>query len=565
MILQSLVALARREQLVKHPAYAEGKLHGVLVVDDGGKLLSFVPLLDDKGKPKVELLPRPPKRTVAIDPTFAWDNAKYVLGRGEFHNEKAGKRAVECREAFAAKIREAAVITGDSGLAAVAAFFDRIDENLERLDEFAPGMKWTGSENLAFQRHADAPLRIYESQAVRDFLEGGRTESAPARCLVTGTLAAPARLHGSIKRVPEAQTSGAALVSFNAPAFGSHGLAQGSNAPVSEDAATAYVAALNWLLAENADRPYRYGVRISADSVLLFWTRDAHPDVDGFAMLLGPRGEDAVRAAEAPWRGLAPSELDETAFYTLVIGGNAARVVIRDWFQSTMSAVKASLRRYFDDIAIGNKEEPLPIVRLVEALRPPGKEGRLPSETATRIFLAALRGTPFPRELLRTALVRYRVGEQSPVQARARCAMIKAVLRRLPASSAPWAKEVSVSLDENSTQVPYLLGRLFAVMERLQGTALPGINSTIRDLYFGAASMTPVVVFPRLVRLSLHHAAKAEGKGVKFEKTKSNIMAALPSSGFPARLSLEEQGLFAIGYYHQREDFFKGKDAEHHE
>jgi CRISPR-associated protein Csd1 len=141
----------------------------------------------------------------------------------------------------------------------------------------------------------------------------------------------------------------------------------------------------------------------------------------------------------------------------------------------------------------------------------------------------------------------------------ARCALVKATLSRLPYDGgAPL--EVSVSLDENSTRVPYLLGRLFAVLERLQGAAQGDINATIRDRWFGAASSTPAIVFPRLLRLSVHHAAKADSGGW-YEHQKTRIVAALPADGFPPTLSLPDQGLFAVGYYHQRQKFFE-KRAE---
>jgi CRISPR-associated protein Csd1 len=367
-------------------------------------------------------------------------------------------------------------------------------------------------------------------------------------------------MHGSIKRVPGAQTSGASLVSFNAESFLSQGLSQGENAPVCRAAADGYVTALNWLLEGTPDRRFRYGVPLGADAVTVFWTRDTNDAVDLFVSLFAPSAEQPVALAEAPLKGLAPSDLDVTPFYAVTLSGNAARVVVRDWIESTVADVKRHVARYFEDLRIGRAEiEPVPVWLLVKALDPPGRQG-LPPDLGARLFGAALRGGPLPREILSAALRRLRLPPDKLDERRllrTRCSLIKATLLRLPRSGIS-AMEVPVSLDENVTRVPYLLGRLFAVLERLQAAALGDINATIRDRYFGAASSTPALVFPRLLRLSVHHAAKAEGAGW-LERDKGKIIGALPAEPFPRSLALEDQGLFAVGYYHQRERFFEGR------
>jgi CRISPR-associated protein Csd1 len=186
--------------------------------------------------------------------------------------------------------------------------------------------------------------------------------------------------------------------------------------------------------------------------------------------------------------------------------------------------------------------------------------GDPPPGTGARILRAALGGGAFPRELLAGAL-RALYGSRDRVALRTRCALIKAILVRLPRHGG--AMEVPVSLDENKVDVPYLLGRLFAVLEQMQwsshGTT---VNATLRDRYFRGAACTPAMVLPRLLELSVHHAAKIarRGRGTFLEMVKTGILNALPAERFPRTMSLEDQGLFAIGYYHQRQRLFQRAD-----
>jgi CRISPR-associated protein Csd1 len=196
---------------------------------------------------------------------------------------------------------------------------------------------------------------------------------------------------------------------------------------------------------------------------------------------------------------------------------------------------------------------------ILSALAPPGN-GELPPSLSSRLTMAAVRGRGLPTELLRHALLRFR-REDRWYLAFPRAAVIKACLVHL---SPPRLKETDVSLDEQINDQAYLLGRLFAALEKAQENALPGLNATIRDRYFTAASTSPGTVFPRLLRLAQHHVSKAksENKGTWIERRIQDIVSALPAERFPALLSLADQGMFAIGYYHQRDAFFTKKDAK---
>lgn len=225
----------------------------------------------------------------------------------------------------------------------------------------------------------------------------------------------------------------------------------------------------------------------------------------------------------------------------------------------TVGEAKSHLRAYFDALAIdGDAGEALGIRPLLDSVTAPSGRGLSP-DLGARLLHSALHGSPFPRELLAAALRRLRLPPHKldeRRQLRARCALIKATLLRLPERGS--RLEVTVSLDESNTDVPCLLGRLFAALERLQGEAQGDINATIRDKFFGSASSTPSLVFPRLLRLSMHHAAKASSGGREHwsEIVKARIIDKLGATKLSRMLALEDQGLFAIGYYHQRQSFF---------
>jgi CRISPR-associated protein Csd1 len=557
MILKALYDLAVREGLMEDPDFEQRRVPWVIRIDGRGR---FLGLFENEAKLWV---PRQPKHTNRVQAHFLVCHARYVLGLSGRTGKQVGRDAL-CAAAFVQGTETVARDTQDSGALALLEFLKRRQESLPSILETRSSEEWSGSEEIAFAVDADGGRFVHERQALQQYWRQHRQSelrgtAASTRCLVTGQVSPPARLHGFVKRVPPPNPMGTALVSFNKEAFTSHSLEQGENAPISRSAAEGYVAALNYLLERTPSRAYRYGVRVGNEAVTVFWTREKNETPDLLAALLDPTEEEALATAESPWKGIEPVAADLTPFYALTLSGNAARLVVRDWFESTARAVKENLKRYFADLRLGEGEpRPLPIPRLLASLRGRGEGTGLSPDLGARLFRAALRGGAFPREIVGAALRRLRL-DDARWQLDCRCALIKAALLRLPSSGRqPW--EVTVSLDETNRQVPYLLGRLFAVLERLQGYALRDLNVTIRDRYFGSASATPALVFPRLLRLSVFHAAKAEGAGW-LERIKGQVIDALPPEPFPRVLSLEQQGLFAIGYYHQREWFFRGKEG----
>lgn len=568
MMLRALYELAQREGLLENPDFEKKKVDFILTVDDAGRAVGLFPTGDKIGRGKEIYVPRIPKRTVAVSSGFLVDKSEYVLGIAE----RVTPRSADCAAAFRHLVDEAAAVVDDPGLHALAKFLSRREVEVPGLISQNPHGPWTGGEMIAFRYAADDTL-IHERAALRAYWgqkrSGPRAETDKAQftCLITGEPTVPERLHPAIKRIPKAQMAGASVVSFNTDAFASYGLEQGENAPVSRAAAEGYATALNWLLEPDpsSGRRFRYGVPVGEDAVLVFWTRDKHAVVDELAELLeGPSpgtgrramAETATQIEHAPWAGRSP-QLDSVPFYAVTLSGNA-RVIVRDWIETTAGAVQRSLDRFFADLQIGaGPARPLPLKSLVRSVAAPGRE--LPPSFVPRLIRAAFFEAALPRQILLLALQRLRLPEGADERTllHARVALIRAAVNRLhrqqPLSFL--TTEVSVSLDENSKQVPYLLGRLFAVLEALQAAALGDLNANIRDRFFGAASSAPASVFGRLIGLSVHHARKIERKDL--EKLKGRIFDGLPAEPLPRFLRLEEQGVFAIGYYHQREALFR--------
>ncbi len=571
MMLRALYDLAQRQGLVEDPNYQLVAVDVVVRINEDGHLLSIEPSGERPGRGKAILVPRIPERAgKVVRPGFLVDKSAYAFGV-----EPEGKKddfALRCSAGFHGLVDAAAAATKDTGLLALARFLAALPaQKASVLGTYPFGQDgtWTGSEYVAFRLDSTGEL-IHDRPTVRSYWASQRAEetaSGPrAMCLVTSRMAVPERLHSKIKRLPNAQTGGASLVSFNDPAFESQGLSQGDNAPICREAVAGYVTALNWLLERTPTRRHRYGVPIGDDAVLVFWTCKESNVTDWLTALL-PDGPDVKSEQHAMSRvveevgaaiskGRSPE--DDNPFYAVTLSGHA-RVIVRDWFETTAAQVRHNLQQFIADLRIGSRPLDLPLPLLLASLDT--KAGKPPADLMRHLLRSAFRGDPLPRQLLLAALARLRLPAEKneSLLLYRRCALIKVALLRSPLTS-KW--EVTVSLDESNRSVPYLLGRLFAVLEQLQEAALgSALNTTIRDRYFGAASTTPGLVFPRLLKLSVHHAAKAEGLGKLLERSKASIVAALPATPLPRLFTPEEQGMFAIGYYHQRDKRFE-KRAE---
>lgn len=587
MILQALTAYY--EQLVRQgklsaPGWDDSfKVSYELRLNDAGQLLRVVPLLTEKtvGKktvlaPRAMRVPAHEKRSSGIAANFLCDNSTYLLGADE---KGKPERSADCFKACA-KLHHTILDGVDSPAArALLAYFDSWDPAQAAAHPLL-AEQWkeiTGNANLIFGYEAadHSHSFVNDDPAIQNAWQthynDRSADSDLGQCLITGKYAPIERTHPNISGVPGAQSSGAALVSFNAPAFCSYGHEQGDNAPVSKYAAFAYTTALNRLL---ADRSHCKHV---GDTTILCWAENAEPVYqDAMSMFLfgadeaaGIQESDVQAALKRLSAGQTVPFLEKELspdqhFYLLGLAPNAARLSVRFFLRDTFGSFAQNLQKHAEEMEIDCSEKEkfrtLPIWAVVnETTRTvPGQPAKPSPQLAGDLLRAVLTGGRYPATLLNGVTLRIRA-EQNVTRGRA--AVIKAYyLRNYPTEL---NKEVyTVSLNE-TTNVPYLLGRLFSVLEAVQKAANPGINTTIKDRYFNAACATPGMSFPTLLRLSQKHLRKLnDGLATHYDKQITELMAQLPESGFPARLSLPDQGKFTIGYYHQTRKRYVKKNEE---
>ncbi|AEG94584.1 type I-C CRISPR-associated protein Cas8c/Csd1 [Ramlibacter tataouinensis] len=588
MILQALHGyyqrlLERGEPGLSPFGYSPEKISYAILLAPDGRLVDVSSIRDHSGKkpvPRLLNVPQPEKRTVGIKPNFLWDKTSYVLGVSA-----TSKRADKEHEAFKALHLQILAGTDDPALKALLAFLSIWNPERFKAPPFNEEMR---DANLVFRLDGEA-MYLHERPAAqlaraRLLAGAGNEGSATGECLVTGEHLPLARLHPPIKGVNGAQSSGASIVSFNLESFGSYGKSQGENAPISEQAAFAYTTVLNHLLRRGEHNRQRIQV---GDATVVFWAEAADADEAATAesllgdMLNAPPddSQEAGRVREAlekaskgrPLRDIDPKLHDETRMYVLGLAPNASRISIRFWQTGTLGDLAQRLAQHEADMRI----EPVPwktapAARRLVLATVPNREGAMPkmddafNNLAGELMRAILSGGLYPQSLLANTLMRIRSdGNLSGMRA-ALCKGILARQRRLGINTND--EEVPVSLDKQSLNPAYRLGRLFAVLENVQRSALGNqVNATIRDRYYGAASATPASVFPMLLRNTQNHLGKLRkdkvGWAVTLERDIREIVEGL-GERFPRSLRIEDQGRFAIGYYHQSQARFnKGDDA----
>jgi len=397
-------------------------------------------------------------------------------------------------------------------------------------------------------------------------------------CLVTGERDQPIELcHLVIKNLYDASKD-PNVVSFNKPAFNSFGKEQCANAPVSQAASLAYAKALNHLMARDSRQKLHVG-----DATVVFWSKkESQFDSEMPLFFDEPPKDDpdkntpAVKAVYASiWNGAYAVPDDDTPFYVLGLSPNSARITVRFWHAATIKEIGKRFKQHVDDLTITHRDDTnpaLPIRRLLHSIAALGKSENIPPNLAGDTMRAILEGLPYPQTLLQGCIQRMKAdqakkdkktGKSVPNVTYERAALIKAIINRktsFPNSNNK--EELKVSLDTSNTSIGYRLGRLFATLEKIQGEAHPGINATIRDRFYGAASSSPITVFSRLISLNTHHIAKLDKAGRKtfFKNLLGEIIDGVDGKiAFPAHLDLEQQGRFAIGYYHQTQNLFMKK------
>lgn len=574
MILQALVRLyedlAARDRIARS-GWSKTDITFALCIDGDGKLERLVDLRQEvpNGKkmvlrPRSMTLPAAVKRTVGIEPNFLWDNASYLLG---IDNKGKPERTRQCFDACGTLHREILDGLDTPPAKAILRFFETwnteqaaehpaIKEHLDRL--FAGGnltFRVTGQFASEDPAIAAAWQNHYDSKS-------GET----MQCLVTGNMDVIEPVHPSVKGLPGGQSSGGALVAFNAPAFCSYGREQSYNAPVGKYAAFAYTSALNYLLADKKN------VSQLGDTSVLFWAEGGEPAYQGMmgAMTFGKEtsySENDLRSMAKTLTEGKPVDFDgtkldpNTTFYILGISPNAARISVRFFLRSTFGSLLENVIAHHERMEIVRpayeKFDVLPLWAMLRETVNLNSKDKSPSPIlAGAAARAIFSGDRYPAALLEQTMLRIRA-ERSVTRGRA--AILKAYYLKNEHTECP--KEVlTVSLNEASTNPAYTLGRLFSVYEAVQESANPGINATIRDRYFNSAMSSPGTIFPTLDKLAKAHLRKLDkGLRINYEKQIGALKEVFGET-YPARLTLPQQGSFDLGYYHQTQKRYTKKE-----
>lgn len=582
MILSSLVACYEiRAGQGKMPlvGWCGERVSYALHLSADGELLDIVPQLEEvtHGKKTVFLPKRMnvPERVIRSGskscerPNLLCDNTMFYLGidnKGKPQNTKIGfDKAKELHLQTLQKLESTTA-------KAICLFFEKWDIKKARehpavvpfLEELEKGPNLIFMHQCAYAQNdsviGQAWENVYFSRLSKDL----------RLCLATGKTQPMARLHNKIKGVSGAQVTGASLISINASAFESYGLCENMpGAPLSEYAAFAYVTALNTFLAGRENRQQ------IGDTTFLFWSEAADEEMEqafSWSMFPPPNEEEALTAL---FQRIAQAKASDNGqlrqkFYVLGLAPNAARLSVRFFWQGTVGKMLDNIQKHYKRLEIckaPHEGEFLSPWHLLNETVNSNSKDKLPSpQLFSGLMKAILEGERYPMALYQATLMRLRAEQDNKERrtqkiTRGRAAIIKACLTQMLSENERLV--LTVALNEDTTNKAYILGRVFSLLEQTQLAASPDINTTIKDRFFNSACATPAVVFPQLFKLSQNHIAKAE-YGKKYERQIATLLERLDAEDapFPSHLSLQDQGLFVLGYYQQNQARFKKKEEK---
>ncbi|SHI91447.1 CRISPR-associated protein, Csd1 family [Geosporobacter subterraneus DSM 17957] len=593
MILQSLVnyyeiLASDADSDIPRLGYGKANVSYAVNLSADGELLNIIPLKINvqKGKKLVEVpqsmeVPEQEKKSVGIKSNFLCENSSYMFG---IDNKGKPERSKECFKAFKELHINILQNINNAAAKAVISFVNNwdIDQGLEHpalqeyLDEILSGA------NLVFKM--DGGEFVHQNKEIRQIWEKHKSSSENTnvmQCLVTGKEETIARLHPSIKGVKGAQSVGGSIVSFNDRAYESYGRykEQGLNSPVSEYATFAYTTVLNYLLADGSHKMYL------GDATIVFWAESPKKIYQDFMSLYMNGGmvnndermvKDEVAAREVrsvfekiaqgkPIDDLSDVFDEKTNFHILALSPNSARLAVRFFTSNSFGSLIRKIAMHYQDLRMEKQyatdADAISIWRLLnETVSPKSNDKAASPLMAGATLKAIITGSPYPASLYNAILIRIKAEKEINYY---KAAIIKAYLLR---NTNKFKEVLTMSLNEQSPNRAYILGRLFAVLEKAQHDANPGINATIKDRYFTSACATPASVFPVLLRLSQHYISKAE-YGYVSDRKIADILEKLDINNhpFPSNLSLEEQGVFILGYYHQRNAFYQKNNKKSEE
>ena len=559
-----------------------------LVLSESGELVNVISLShgDGKGSNRYQtmLVPEHPGRSGKNPPPyFLCDTAVYLLGMADISKAKDESEAVKAQERWeASRDYHLSILSScdDVAAQAVMGFFSHNILKERENDDLLRDIAESGNLIFALKDSDGNIVPIHESKAIMAAWESSRVSASAdepcirGQCSVTGKVAPLARLFPQVTGLAGAQSSGASLISFNCDSFNSYGRTQAYNASVSQRVAFGAGTALKMLLSD-PERKIRLGA-----TTFTFWSDRPSPDEDSlFIRFFGggdkndtaedsatvTRVRDAIKGIKSG-HPLRANFNPDVRYYVLGISPNAARLSVRFFETSTLGEVAERYGQYLRDIDMVDVST-TSIFQLIRQCAVQGKYENLPSTLVNPCMRAMLTGSRFPQSLLSTLLSRMRAdhGSNNRWDMGQRASLIKACLVRNLQSTRE--SEIDVALNRDNNCVGYLLGRLFAVMERAQSEALGTTNATIRDKYIGSASVTPARVMPTLMHGCQNHLSdlrkKKPGLNVILERELDEIVGRkLSDNPYPGTLSMEDQGEFFIGYYQERVDLWTSRKRD---
>ena len=579
MILQALASyyeVLTDRHILERPGWSNSKMSWAAEIDECGRLIDLIPLKTESadGKkmlPRVLNLPSPVKKSSGERSNFLWENAEYIFGFPKMPNPdpKTEKRFKAAKELHLKILQD--VHTPES--IALKSFFEiwNINDQISRFSEdetksFEKGEYITFFYKGRFVSEYDS-IKTAWQKAYDEAADGERMID-----LISGEKVVPEATHPLIKGVMNAQMAGAALVSFNGKAYESYGHEKNINSPIGKYNSFAYTSALNHLI---SDKDHRQHI---GDMTVIYWAKNGDSEYQSVmdSLLKGSDGGISDEDLSSIMRNAAVGNriffnekelLPDNEFYILGLSPNAARISVRFFCQNTFGTIVTNIKKHYDDIYIikdnRSKWETIPLWALLRETVNSASSDKSPSpQMSGDVLKAILFGRRYPETLMYQTIMRIRAEHDVT---RGRAAIIKGYLLRNTENLFSYnkIKEVAtVALNEESNYTPYVLGRLFSVLEATQQAANPGINSTIKDRYFNSACSTPASVFPLLLKLANSHLKKmATGSQVYYNKSISDLIGKIGMT-FPQTLSLQEQGTFILGYYHQTQKRFEKKNND---
>lgn len=565
--------------------FSTQKVHYMIMLRKDGTISGIVDVTESDLEGKKKNIPLEiilPKRNSIpkINSEIIEHRPSYIFGLN--YDKKSGKYSAEDEKNRAKKSHEAFVKTNleyTEGMTSdIVIAYRNFIKNWKPEDEtnneclLKIGSKYSAS-NFCFALDGHTEITLHDMDGdicskIKNEINSKQEEKSTQICAITGKRGEIAKIHDKISGLKGAQASGASMVCFNNKAEESYGKSQSYNSSVSQDTMRRYTEALNILISDSHHRMYM------DDMTVVFWAMSFNDakEINMFSLMFNPSkdqldaGETEMvlkKAVEAMGIGktvdLSSIDIDENVeFYVVGLTPNTSRISQKFLYHDKFGKIFGNVALHQADMFIDGSKGNIPLWRIMKEIKSPKSTNeKTPPPLISAVFQAALSGGKYPESLLETAVRRVKTDKSVNY---VRAGIIKACINR-KSRIYKNKEELKLALDIENNDQAYLCGRLFAMLERIQNNASTSeLNRTIKDSYFSSACAKPADIFPRLMKLAQYH-LKKDDYGIIDNKIVGEIMEKLGNE-FPQTLSLNDQGKFIIGYYHQYQSFFKKRDKK---